>query len=57
MIPYAARADSRLQPRSTRFSALFLLAFALAVAGSVFLLVPRWVTVAEVSVGADRLSW
>jgi hypothetical protein len=53
--------DARLQPRSTRLTAAFLIAFALLiatiVAGIVFLSVPRSVSVGEISVSADRMSW
>jgi hypothetical protein len=49
--------DARLQPRDTRLTAAFLLAFALLVAGAVFVAVPRGVSVGEVAVATDRMSW
>lgn len=53
--PWAA--DARLQPRDTRLTAAFLLLFACAVAGAVFVAVPRGVSVGEISVKTDRMSW
>lgn len=50
-------ADSRLQPRDTRLTAAFLLVFACVVAGAVFVAVPRGVSVGEISVTTDRMSW
>eukprot|EP00887_Chlorella_sp_A99_P006937 scaffold2.g6937.t1 len=47
--------DSRLQPRDTRLTAAFLLAFALLVAGAVFVAVPRGVSVGEISVLTDKV--
>ncbi|KAL4854192.1 hypothetical protein ACK3TF_005038 [Chlorella vulgaris] len=49
--------DSRLQPRDTRLTAAFLLVFACVVAGAVFVAVPRGVSVGEISVTTDRMSW
>lgn len=49
--------DARLQPRDTRVTAAFLLLFACVVAGAVFVAVPRGVTVGEISVKTDRMSW
>ena len=49
--------DARLQPRDTRLTAAFLLLFACVVAGAVFVVVPRGVSVGEISVKADRMSW
>lgn len=49
--------DARLQPRDTRLTAAFLLLFACAVAGAVFVAVPRGVSVGEISVKTDRMSW
>lgn len=49
--------DARLQPRDTRLTAAFLVSFALLVAGAVFLTTPRSVTVGEISVAPDRMSW
>jgi hypothetical protein len=50
-------ADARLQPRDTRLTAAFLLLFACAVAGAVFVAVPRGVSVGEIGVKTDRMSW
>ncbi|KAK2078213.1 hypothetical protein QBZ16_004081 [Prototheca wickerhamii] len=49
--------DARLQPRSTRFTVLSLLLFALAVAGLVFITVPRGVSAGEVFIRPSRMSW
>ena len=49
--------DARLQPRDTRLTAAFLTAFALFIAAIVFISVPRSVTLGDVSVAADRMSW
>lgn len=49
--------DARLQPRDTRVTAAFLLLFACVVAGAVFVAVPRAVSVGEITVKADRMSW
>lgn len=49
--------DSRLQPRDTRLTAAFLVAFGFLVAAVVFISVPRSVSVGEISVAADRMSW
>lgn len=49
--------DARLQPRDTRLTAAFLVVFALLVAGLVFVAVPRGVSIGEISVAADRMSW
>lgn len=55
LLPPAA--DARLQPRDTRLTAAFLLLFACAVAGAVFVAVPRGVSVGEITVKTDRMSW
>lgn len=49
--------DSRLQPRDTRLTAAFLVAFGFLVAAIVFISVPRSVSVGSISVAADRMSW
>ena len=49
--------DARLQPRDTRLTAAFLTAFALLIAAVVFIAVPRSVSVGDISVAADRMSW
>jgi hypothetical protein len=38
-------------------TAAFLVTFALLIAGAVFLTTPRSVSVGEISVAADRMSW
>ena len=48
--------DSRLrQPTDTRITAVFLLLFAMMVAGAVFVTVPRGVSVGEISVRTDKV--
>ncbi|KAL6784479.1 hypothetical protein ACKKBF_B01985 [Auxenochlorella protothecoides x Auxenochlorella symbiontica] len=49
--------DARLQPRDTRLTVVFLLGFALAIAGAVFITVPRGVSIGEVCVRPSRMSW
>ena len=49
--------DARLQPRDNRLTAAFLLGFALFIAAVVFISVPRSVSVGEIRVAADRMSW
>jgi len=49
--------DARLQPRDSRHTAAFLVIFALLIAGAVFVAVPRGVSIGEISVAADRMSW
>ncbi|KAL4515034.1 hypothetical protein Ndes2526B_g03650 [Nannochloris sp. 'desiccata'] len=49
--------DARLQPRDTRLTAVFLIGFAFLIAAIVFISVPRSVSVGEISVAADRMSW
>lgn len=49
--------DARLQPRDNRITAFFLLLFALLVASTVFVTVPRGISIGEISVIADRMSW
>lgn len=57
LLPCPPFADARLQPRDTRLTAAFLLLFACVVAGAVFVAVPRGVSVGEITVKTDRMSW
>lgn len=49
--------DARLQPRDNRLTAAFLAGFALFIAAVVFISVPRSVSVGEIRIAADRMSW
>lgn len=47
--------DARLQPQSTRLSILHFLAFAAIIAAAVFVLVPRGISVGDISVHAGEM--
>lgn len=49
--------DARLKPRDNRVTAAMLLGFAVIVAVMVFVATPRSVSVAQIDVAADRMSW
>lgn len=49
--------DARLQPRNTRKTAFFLLIFALCIATAVFIAVPRSISIGDIHMEADTLTW